>query len=262
MTVHAFLLAYAAVLGLLVGSYLNVLIYRVPRGISTVLPRSRCPSCGAPIRPWHNIPLLGYAVLGGRCRACRAPIHWRYPLVEALTASAFVVSFERFGVSLEAVVGAAFCAVMIVLAAIDVEHYLLPDRLTLPGIAAGLLLQPWLTWSTLRGALGGVVLGAGLLLAIAGGWYLLRGVPGMGLGDAKLLAMVGAFLGWRGVVVTLFLASLGASAVALSGWATGRLGPRSRLPFGAFLAAAAMVALWFGESLLSAYLGEATAFAP
>ncbi len=253
MTLHGLLLAYLGIVGLLIGSYLNVLIYRLPRGISTVLPRSRCPHCQAAIRPWHNIPLFGYLLLRGRCRACRKPIHWRYPLVEALNASLTLLSFWWFGITIPAIVAAGFCSLMLVLAAIDAEHFLLPNRLVIPGLIVGLGFQPWLPWCTLPDALLGIGLGAGVLLVASGGWYLLKGSPGMGMGDVKMLAMIGAFLGWQGVIVTFFLGALVAAVVGMLGWAAGRLGPQSRLPFGSFLAAAAIVALFWGQRTLETY---------
>ncbi len=242
------------VLGLLVGSYLNVVIFRLPRQISTVLPRSRCPRCRAAIQPWDNIPLLSYLVLGGKCRRCGARISWRYPLVEALTATCFLLCQRRFETLTDVLVACAFCAAMIVLAMIDLEHYLLPDAITKPGIVAGLVLQLVVTWSTPRDAVLGVLLGAGVLAALTWGWYWWKGVHGMGFGDIKMLAMVGAFLGWQGVIVTLLLGALGGSIVGLGQMLRGRMGLKSKLPFGVFLAIAAVVALLYGGELVTAYL--------
>lgn len=253
---------YAALVGLVVGSYLNVVIHRLPLGVSTVLPRSRCPSCGGAIRPLDNVPLVSWLVLGGRCRRCRAPISARYPAIEAVTAVLFVLCMERFGPTPAAAAGALFCALMIALAGIDVEHYLLPDRITLPGIALGIALQPLVGWhgegwrAVLHGALG-AALGAGLLLAAYGLWWLVRREEGLGLGDVKMLAMIGAFLGWRGVVVTV---ALGAGAGALFGLgliAARRGGMRSKLPFGAFLALGGLIALFFGPALVRLYVDAA-----
>lgn len=254
MTLQSLLTIYAALLGLLVGSYLNVLIYRIPRRISTVLPRSRCPHCQAAIRPWHNVPLIGYLLLGGRCASCKAPIHWRYPLVEAINGVLFVAAAQVFGPSIEAIAAMALCALSLALAAIDLEHFLLPDKLTLTGLAIGLGLQPWLGWTSIRGALVGVALGGLLPLALSALWRLIRGVPGMGLGDVKMLAMVGAFLGWQGVVVTLVTGALLGSLVGGVGLVRGSLGAESKLPFGTFLAIGAVVALFFGPWLLEHYL--------
>jgi leader peptidase (prepilin peptidase)/N-methyltransferase len=246
---------YAALFGLIVGSYLNVVIHRLPRGISTVLPRSRCPSCDAPIRARDNLPVLSWLLLRGRCRSCGALIAWRYPLVEAMTAALFVGAMERFGPSFEAAVAALFGSLLVALALIDVEHSLLPDRLTLPGIAAGLALQPWLDWGGLVPALVGAALGAGILLALWGGWYLLRGEEGMGLGDVKMLAMIGAFLGWKGVAVALFAATFFGTVVGLGLVVAGRGGMKSRLPFGLFLSFGGAVARFWGRWLADAYLG-------
>ncbi len=259
MNLDLILTLYAALVGLVVGSYFNVLIHRLPRGEPTVVERSRCPHCKAPIRPWHNVPLLGYLMLRGRCRDCRHPIHWRYPMVEALVGVLFVACFRFWHASLAALVAAIFCGLLVVLGAIDLEHFILPDRLTLPGIVIGLAAQPWLPWSTIGDALVGVALGAGLILAASGTWRALHGVWGMGLGDAKLLAMVGAFLGWQGVVITMVFGSLFGALFAVGGMLAGRLGWSSRVPYGAFLAAGAILALFFGPSLLGTYLDLAPA---
>jgi leader peptidase (prepilin peptidase)/N-methyltransferase len=249
-----FVVAYAAVLGLIVGSYLNVVIYRLPRRMSTVLPRSRCPACGAPIGARDNLPVVSWLLLGGRCRACRAPISPRYPLIEAATAALFVGCVLCFQVTIAALAAALFGAVLIALAAIDVEHLLLPDRLTLPGIVIGLALSPFLPFGGLRSALLGAALGAGVLLAISGGWLLLRGEEGMGLGDVKMLAMIGAFLGWKGMVVTLFSASLLGALVGVVLLGRSRAGLKTKLPFGAFLSLGGLFALFAGAPLVDLYL--------
>jgi leader peptidase (prepilin peptidase)/N-methyltransferase len=252
---------YAALLGLIVGSYLNVVIYRLPRGISTVMPRSRCPECGAAIRAVDNVPVVSYLLLGGRCRDCRARISWRYPLLEAATSALFLASFLRFGVSFEAPAAALFCALLLTLAMIDFDHMILPDRLTVPAIALGILLQPFLPWARLwdgpwgamAGAALGALLGSGILLAVWAAWYLIRREEGMGLGDAKMLAAIGAFLGWKGVLVSLFFAALSGSVVGLGLMAWSGLGGKARLPFGTFLALGGLIALFAGETLVQAY---------
>jgi leader peptidase (prepilin peptidase)/N-methyltransferase len=253
---HVFVAVYVTVLGLIVGSYLNVVVHRLPRGVSTVWPRSRCTSCGAAIRAFDNLPVVSYLLLRGRCRSCGAGISWRYPAIEALTGLLFLACLLRFGLGVETLAAVVFCCLMIVLAAIDVEHMLLPDRLTLPGLALGLLLQLWIPWAggLLGGALG-ALLGGSILLAISGAWYLLRREEGMGLGDVKMLAMVGAFLGWKGVIVTLFVSTLSGAVVGLAVARKSGAGLKAKLPFGAFLALAALVALFFGARLVDAYLG-------
>lgn len=246
---------YAALAGLIVGSYLNVVVHRLPRGLSTVRPRSRCPACGAGIGARDNLPVVSWLLLRGRCRHCGTLIGWRYPVVELGTAALFVACLERFGLTLEAAVAALLGCLLLALAMIDAEHYLLPDRLTLPGIVVGLAVQPWIDWGGLVAAALGAALGGGLLLALWGLWLLMRGEEGMGLGDAKMLAMIGAFLGWKGVLVTLFVASLVGSAVGLGLIAFGRGGMKSQLPFGVFLALGGGVALFWGRALVDAYLG-------
>ena len=260
MSPQALLQLVAAAVGLVIGSYLNVVVHRLPRRISTVLPRSRCPRCRALIRAWDNIPLLSFLVLRGRCRHCGGVIPWRYPLVEASTAACFMASFAAFagpsGVPAwrETLLACLFCSAMIVLAMIDLEHYILPDVLTLPGIAVGLALQPWIPWSTFGEAVLGAVLGGAVLYAVGWLWHRFRGVWGMGLGDAKMLAMIGAFLGWKGVVSTLFVASLVGSLVGLGAMLAGRMHLRSKLPFGAFLSLGAVFSLFVGRDLLATYL--------
>lgn len=249
-----FFVVYAGLVGLIVGSYLNVVVHRLPHQQSTVLPRSRCPKCGAAIRALDNLPVVSWLLLGGRCRDCRAPISVRYPLIELLTGLFFAGAVVRFGVTASAAGAALFCAALVALAAIDIEHFLLPDKITLPGLAVALALQPVLAWGSIPGALQGALLGAGLLLVMAGLWELLRGVEGMGLGDVKMLAMIGAFLGVHGVVVTLVFASLAGSVVGVALLARGSIELQGKLPFGFFLAAGAAVALFAGEPLSRAYL--------
>ena len=254
MVDHNLLLVYAAVLGLLVGSFLNVLIHRIPRQLPFTVARSRCVWCGGAIRARDNVPVLSYLLLRGRCRSCSAPISLRYPLVEALTATLFVACVVRFGRTSEAAVAALFCALLVALALIDAEHFLLPDKLTLTGTLAGLALQPFLPSVGFADALLGTVLGAGLLILLINFWYWLRQEEGMGLGDVNMLAMVGAFLGWQGMLVTLVVAAFTGAVVGIGLILAQRLGLKSRLPFGVFLALGALVALFFRDSLIAGYL--------
>ena len=244
---------YAALIGLIVGSYLNVLIHRIPVGKSTVLPRSRCPFCSGAIHVYDNIPVVSYLVLGGKCRRCRAPISPRYPTIELLTSLLFVFVVFRFGVHRSLVPALLFVCLMILLAAIDVERFLLPDKITLPGIVFGLVLQIWNPAIDFTDAAVGVLIGAGILILVINFWYWLRGDEGMGLGDVNMLALIGAFLGWQGVLTTLFLATLSGALVGLLLLAAGKLGLQSRLPFGLFLAIGGIVSLFIGESLFEQY---------
>lgn len=250
-----FLGAYLAAVGLIIGSYLNVVIHRLPLGLSTVLPRSRCPHCNVLIGAVDNIPLLSWLLLRGRCRACRAPIAWRYPLIEAATAALFVASVSRFGFTLEALAGALLGCLLLTLAAIDVDHLFLPDRLTLGGVLAGFLLQAVSPTGSLAEAAQGALFGGGILLGVAGVWILATGREGMGLGDAKMLAMIGAFLGWQAVLVTLVVASAAGAATGLGLLAARRIETQARLPFGLFLAIGGAVALFYGEALAGRYAG-------
>ncbi len=253
MALRLFLDVYVAAMGLIAGSYLNVVVHRLPRGLSTVLPRSACPACGAPIAVRDNLPLLSFALLGGRCRACKAPISWRYPLLEAVTALLFLGCAERFGPTRATPAAALFCCLMVALGMIDLEHLILPDRLTLPGIAAGLALAHWLPWGGLWQAAAGALLGAAVLLAIWGGWYLVRHEEGMGLGDVKMLALIGAFLGWQGTLVALFFASFAGALTGLALILRGGAGLRSKLPFGSFLALGGLTALFAGPEIAGWY---------
>jgi leader peptidase (prepilin peptidase)/N-methyltransferase len=219
-----------------------------------VLPRSRCPACGSAIRARDNLPVVSWLLLRGRCRRCGAPIAWRYPLVEALTGALFVAVFLAFGLTFRGLVAAVFACLLVALAAIDLERYLLPDRLTLPGIALGLAAQPWLPGGSLAGAAAAAAAGAAVLLAVRAGWWLLRREEGMGLGDVKMLAMIGAFLGWRGAAVALVAAVGSGAAAGLAIVAFARAGLRAKLPFGAFLALGGLVGLFWGDDLAGAYL--------
>ncbi|MER3428900.1 MAG: prepilin peptidase [Pyrinomonas sp.] len=259
---------FGAALGAVIGSFLNVIIHRVPRGESIVMPRSRCPQCGTAIRPQDNIPVLSYLVLGGRCRACRAPISARYPLVEALTAALFAVAFARVGLTMELAFDLAFIAVVLALIFIDAEHMLLPNAITYPGfimvLAARTLvprvdlvnLHGYPLWAnSLIGALAGAAFGAGTLWLARVAWRRLRGVEAMGLGDVKMMLMIGAYLGLPRTAVAMFLAFVIGAAVGIAVmFARGERDLQMMLPFGIFLGVGAMVALFFGDALLSWYL--------
>jgi leader peptidase (prepilin peptidase)/N-methyltransferase len=248
------LLVVLAGLGLIVGSFLNVCIARLPAGESVVFPGSRCPSCRAAIAWYDNIPVLSYVLLGGRCRRCRASIGVQYPLVELATAVAFVLQGLLLAPDLPLLtVRLVFTAGLIVLFGTDLEVQRLPNVLTLPGVVLGLVASVWLPPGLVSSVVG-AALGAGLLLAIRWAWKRATGVEGMGLGDVKMLAMIGAFLGWRQVWAVLFLASL---TGALAGGVLATVGARSlqsRLPFGTFLAVAAFVASLVGEEVIDWYL--------
>lgn len=253
LTEPLLLLLFFGLTGLVVGSYLNVLIHRLPRGKSTVLPRSSCPYCQGAIKARDNLPVVSYLLLRGRCRYCKAPISSRYPLIEALIAILFVSSFLKFGIEPQLAHAVIFACSMVLLAAIDLEHFLLPDRITLPGILVGLLLQLWHPMPGFLDAVIGTLVGAGTLILVINYWYWLRGEEGMGIGDVNMLAMIGAFLGWQGVLTTLVLATTSGAVFGIGMLLFGRMGMRSRLPFGLFLALGGLLTLFLGDWLIAYY---------
>jgi leader peptidase (prepilin peptidase)/N-methyltransferase len=245
--------AFLVVFGLIVGSFLNVCIYRLPRRESLVWPGSHCPSCGRAIRWYDNVPVLGFLLLGGRCRDCRAPIGLRYPAVEIATAALVVAELWAYGWQPLLAVRIAFGCAMIVLFAIDLEHQILPNPVTLPGIFVGLVASVWLP-PGVRSALIGALVGGGSLWLLSEIWLRLRGVEGLGMGDVKMLAMVGAFLGWEQVIVTLVLSSVTGSLVGVGLIATGRGSLGSKLPYGTFIALGAITASLVGGRLVAWYV--------
>jgi leader peptidase (prepilin peptidase)/N-methyltransferase len=251
--IDAIRLLFVFLFGLVVGSFLNVCIYRLPRRESLAWPGSRCTSCGRSLS-WHeNIPVVSWAALGGRCRTCRTRISVMYPLVELVTGIVFLAGWLIYGPTPLLAVRLFFACAMIVLFAIDLKHRILPNVITLPGIVVGfvasLVLPPgWIS------SLMGIVLGGGVLLAIAEAYYRARGIEGLGMGDVKMLAMIGAFLGWRLMLVTLVLASFSGSLVGVALLLSGRGGMKYALPFGTFLAAGALTAAVVGDVLLDWYL--------
>jgi leader peptidase (prepilin peptidase) / N-methyltransferase len=251
----------AFVLGACVGSFLNVVIHRLPRGESLVSPGSHCTSCGKAIAWYDNVPLVGWLLLRGRCRSCSSGISFRYPLVELLTALIAVSLHARFGFSLPFLVAFYFACTLLAIAYIDLDHQIIPDVLSLPGVVVGLVAAPVLhggTWlEAIQAAALGAVLGGGLLFAVAWGYERATGREGMGGGDVKLLAMVGAFLGWQGVLLTLLLGSLVGSAIGVSIMVARGADSKLAIPFGPFLSIGAFVAMFWGGAIVSWYLASA-----
>lgn len=247
-------LLLAAIAGLSVGSFLNVVVHRLPRGQSPAWPASHCPKCERPLRWHHNIPVVSWIALRGRCAFCGDPIALRYPMVEISTAIVWVLVVWLTPPGWLLASRLVLAGALVALFVIDLEHQILPNAITLPGIAAGLLFALVAPPGPIDALLGTAV-GGGVLYAIAAGYYLLRREEGMGMGDVKMLAMIGAFLGWRLVLVTLVLASCAGSIVGLAVMATERGGLRYALPFGTFLAVGALAAMLVGERLLEWYLG-------
>ncbi|MBN2346236.1 MAG: prepilin peptidase [Candidatus Aminicenantes bacterium] len=243
--------ALTVILGLIVGSFLNVVICRMPQGKSVVLPASHCPRCDAAIPFYDNVPLLSYALLRGRCRSCRGRISPRYPLIEALVALGFWLSHHSFGLTLHAAASAAFLSLLIALAAIDLEHMVLPDELTLGGallFLAYAFVHPGIKWwEAVSSGLGGA-----LFFALLYVFYLkVRKIEGLGFGDVKMALMMGLFLGLRRLVVAVMLASFSGLLVGLFFIVFRKKNLKLALPFGPFLALGSAVSLFCGEAILA-----------
>jgi len=272
----------AGVLGAVIGSFLNVVIHRVPREESVVLPSSRCPYCGAEISFYDNVPVLSYLMLGGRCRSCKVHISARYPAVEALTALLWVAVAWRDGLSFALPFDLIFVTAITALIFIDAEHMILPNAITYPGIAFALIARlalPFLMgaphfddlpmllngllagmpmWAaSLVGALIGALAGGGSLWLMGWIWEKLRGVEAMGLGDVKMMFMVGAYLGWRLTVLNIFLGVLSGSLIGIALMLRqGKRDMKMLLPFGVFLGIGAIAALLFGSQIVDWYAGQ------
>lgn len=237
--------------GIAVGSFLNVCIHRLPLRESLAWPASHCPRCNVALKPYDNIPILSYVRLRGRCRACKAPISVKYPIVEAVTGTLFVAAYALFEPPVLYQRELFGCA-MIVLFAIDLEHRILPNVITLPGVALGFALSFFMPPGWIDSLLG-VVLGGGSLWLIAEAYFRVRHEEGMGFGDVKMLAMIGAFLGWKLMLLTLVLSSLLGSLIGIAIIVIQRGDMKYALPFGSFLAVGAMVAGTVGDRIVNWY---------
>ena len=273
---------FVGVFGAIIGSFLNVVIHRLPREESIVLPSSKCPSCGAGIAFYDNLPVLSYVFLGGRCRECKTGISARYPAVEALTAALFVVTAWHDGFSMALPFDLVFVSAVTALVFIDAEHMILPNAITYPGMVFALVARlaiPYLTGSpyfddlpmlldgmlagmplwavSLVGALIGALIGGGSLWLMGWTWEKLRGVEAMGLGDVKMMFMVGAYLGWRLTILNIFLGVLSGSIIGI--FLMARQGKRNMqmlLPFGVFLGIGAILALLIGRQIVEWYAAQ------
>ncbi|HTU34088.1 MAG TPA: prepilin peptidase [Candidatus Acidoferrum sp.] len=265
---------FVFVFGLAIGSFLNVCILRIPEGKSIVLPASACPKCGAAIRPYDNIPVVSYAALRGKCRACKTPISWMYPVVELLTGTLFLGSWLAFGLTPLALKWAAFSAIMVVLVFTDLRERILPDVVNYTGLAIGLVISlfippadgsaRWLSSKvfafppptpaiSLIDALLGAALGSSLLWIVGEAYFRMRGREGMGLGDVKMMLMAGAFLGVKRTLLTILLGSVLGSLLGIVFILAKRKESDYELPFGSFLGAAALLVVFFGTPLVSWY---------
>jgi leader peptidase (prepilin peptidase)/N-methyltransferase len=239
--------------GTAVGSFLNVCIYRLPGSLSIIRPRSMCPSCKTQIAFYDNIPILSYLWLRGRCRRCGATISLRYPVVET-TAGLFAVAlFTRHGVAPEGFILYAFVAALLVVTFIDLDHQIIPDVITYPGILVGFLSSFVVDHITYKESLMGILLGGGGLFLVASVYYLLTRKEGMGGGDIKLLAMVGAFLGWKAVIFTIFVGSAIGTVVGVAVALRTHGGRKMAVPFGPFLSLGALLFLFCGQQIIGWY---------
>lgn len=240
------------IVGLVVGSFLNVCIYRIPRKISIIKPASFCPSCGNSIKPWHNIPVLGFLLLKGRCAYCGAKISLRYPFVEALNGVLYVIAFLHFGLTVSLSFILIFISALIAISFIDIDFQIIPDQISIPLIFLGIILSliPHNSLNlaqNIKDSLIGILVGGGSLLIVS-----LISKGGMGGGDVKLNAAVGAFLGWKSALLTIFIGSLTGSIVGII---TMKKTGNRKIPFGPFLSLGALICLFFGEKILSWYFG-------
>lgn len=241
------------IFGTIIGSFLNVCIVRIPNRASIVFPGSQCPNCGYSIRFYDNIPLVSYILLGGRCRSCKTPISMRYFIVELLMGLLTVLVSFHFGFSLVFILCMVFTAALVVITCIDLQHQIIPDCISLPGIPLGFLCSFFLPWITWIDSLLGILIGGGVLYAFALGYYLLKKKEGMGGGDIKMLAMIGAFLGWQGALATLILASIAGSLIGILLIVVKGKNFKYAVPFGPFLALGAFCTLLYGERLINWY---------
>jgi len=240
---------YFFIIGACVGSFLNVVIYRLPAGKSLVRPGSHCPKCGAPIKPWHNIPVLSYLILRGRCAECGENFSPRYMAVELITAALFSACAVKFGVSATGIVMMALTASLVAITFIDIDHMIIPDVITLPGIIIGLACSWLFLPTTVADAVIGALVGGGLFLLLA------VAVPGgMGGGDIKLMAMLGSFLGLKAVLITIFLGSIAGSGGGLIGIAVYGKGRKSKIPFGPYLVIGALAAVFWEDEIVRFYI--------
>ncbi|NWF98399.1 MAG: prepilin peptidase [Nitrospirae bacterium] len=252
------------IFGLLTGSFLNVCIYRIPRNISIIWPASRCPSCNVPIKFYDNIPILSYIFLGGKCRYCKNSISFRYPLVEFLNGVSYIIVINKFGIEWHSIFYFIFCSALIVITFIDFDFQIIPDRITLPGIFIGLiagsLLLPdpftrisYLGW---KSSIIGSSIGFALYSLIAFSGSKIFKKEAMGGGDIKMMAMVGAVIGWKGVILTTFLGSLTGSVAGIVSMIIHGREKGSLIPFGPFLAFGSIISLFYGQEIVFWYLNE------
>jgi leader peptidase (prepilin peptidase) / N-methyltransferase len=241
----------ALILGLILGSFYNVCIHRYLTGQSVILPASHCPQCRNALSWWENIPLFSFILLRGRCRVCKQPISWRYPIVEAVSGIWALLLAVQFGLGWPWLLYMVVGGLLIIMSFIDFQEYILPDVFTLPGAVLAFAGTSLLTGMPWLDSLLGALIGAGMFWILQKGYYLLRGVEGLGTGDIKLMLMLGALVGWQGLPMVIFLAAFIALAASLAYMAkNAHQGMQTRIPFGPFLCLGAMLQILYGPLLL------------
>jgi len=252
--INVLIVALVFMFGMCIGSFLNVCIYRLPSSMSIINPsRSLCPQCNSAIQFYDNIPVFSYLWLKGRCRNCKASISLRYPLVELMTGILAIAILFMFGLTLEGVVYFIFISSLLVITFIDIDHKIIPDMITLPGIPIGLAASFVLPDMTFKSSILGLIVGGGSLLLVAWTYSLITHKEGMGGGDIKLLGMIGTFIGWKGVIFTIFAASLTGTLVGIIVMLLKGKNLKFAIPFGPFLSIGAMSYVFFGEKVLFWY---------
>ena len=258
MQISLFLLAATFLFGTIIGSFLNVVILRLPDpGTSIVFPSSHCPKCKKSLSWYENIPILSYLVLGGKCSHCKVSISPQYPIVELLTGLLAVAVIANFGLSLSALGFFLFCAALVTIIWIDLHHQIIPDVISLPGIIFGFAFSFVSFFVTWQESLIGLLAGGGIFYAVSYSYYLLRRQEGLGGGDIKLLAMLGAFLGWQSLLFIIFASSVTGTVAGLFAMRSQKKGGATRIPFGPFLAVSGLFYLFFRpqvQQLFSLYL--------
>ncbi len=242
-------------IGACIGSFLNVCIYRLPHEKSVISPGSACPKCGHGLSWWENVPILSFLVLCGKCRSCGEKISVQYPLVELLSALSALALWYKFGLSSSLIIYFCFSSGLLIVTFIDIAHQIIPDVVSLPGIAIGFLssfLLQEISWSD---SLFGILAGGGILYLVSWGYYLIARREGMGGGDVKLLAMIGAFLGWKAIPLVIFLSAATGALVGSAIMALRKGDRHTAVPYGPFLAGAALISLFCGDELTAWYLG-------
>lgn len=247
-------LTFTFLAGMCVGSFLNVCIYRIPARKSIVHPGSACPTCGTPIRFYDNIPVISYLIVKGRCRHCGSSIAIRYPIVEFMGGLIALCLGLKFGPSISTLIYFVFGAALIVITFIDIDYQIIPNEITLPGIPIGFASSFLLPTITPMESLIGILVGGGTLWAVATIYLLLTRRDGMGLGDVKLLGMMGAFIGWKGVLITIFAASAIGTLVGIAAMLQSRKDMKMAIPFGPFLSIGAIIYLFFGDAIINWYV--------